>query len=130
MELLDIKCAECGADIAENPSKETETVLRKCIGVLQEDGVYAFFLYLAAEKKKESESVRHKAFAFMKDSTVFGNLFMNAGDDPLPAIREKLNDKLDDTLLVKELLERVLVYALYHTRAATKTVKARAEAEP
>lgn len=113
-QLLDMKCAECGAGIAK--AAKDEALLRKCLGILQEDGLYAFFLYLAAEKK---DQVKQKAFAFMKDDSVLGEILRDE-NDPLAAIRQKMSNKLDDILLVKELMERVLVYALYHTRAAAE----------
>lgn len=115
MEILDMKCAKCGSDIASIPGND-ETLITKALGILQEDGVYAFFLYLASRKKDPSNTIKDKVFNFLKQDEILGHIF-DPGKDTLSAIRDDLSDKLDELLFAKELLERTLVYARYHAKA-------------
>jgi len=108
MEILDMKCAEYGNNIA-SLSGIDETLITKSLGVLQEDGVYAFFLYLKT-KKEPGEKIKESAFEFLE-------LEKTAS---LDVVREKFKDNLDALLFAKELLERTLVYARYHSKANKK----------
>jgi hypothetical protein len=110
MEILDMKCAEYGEKIGREVS---EDLLRKSLGVLQEDGVYAFFLWC----KSKEEKIKENAFAFLKEDGVLNHLFTGEETDQLKAIRDKFKDNLDALLFAKELLERTLVYARYHAKA-------------
>ncbi|MBU1599027.1 hypothetical protein KKG61_02805 [bacterium] len=130
---LDLECASRGSEIAEGVFAElkeknkTENLLTKSLGVLQEDGVYAFFLYLASQGKEENgrkNSERKAAEACISKATDLlkgVGLPLNNANQVLQDIREKLADKLDFLLLAKQLLERTLVYARYHAKAKAKT---------
>ncbi len=107
MEILDMKCAECGGDIA-SISGIDETIITKALGVLQEDGVYAFFLYTASK----ADAIKTRAFSFLKDRGL-----LTDRTDVLTAVRDGFKENLDKLLLAKELLERTLIYARYHAKA-------------
>jgi len=115
---LDTKCAEYGNNIA-NISDNNETIINKSLGVLQEDGVYAFFLYLESrgnkEKKVTSEIKKH-TWGLIK------NIGMVSGDFSFDGIREKVTKNLDHLLFTKNMLERTLVYARYHAKALGKPI--------
>jgi len=111
MEILDMKCAKWGNKIG---SKMDETLITKSLGVLQEDGVYAFFLYCQA--KDERKSIGKTAFDFLKEDGVLKSL-LGTETDHLKVIRDKFKDNLDALLFAKELLERTLVYTRYHAKA-------------
>lgn len=108
--LLDMECAKKGCEISD---KSDEAILRKSLGVLQEDGVYAFFLFL---KYKNEEGIINKLYDFLKQDNILKDKF-GGETDTLKAVREKLADNLDQLFFVKELLERVIIYALYHSRS-------------
>lgn len=103
MEILDLKCAEFGYKIGQSAS---EDIIRKSLGVLQEDGVYAFFLWCASKAVK----IQEESFNFLKEEVIMKNILQDEVE-PLQAIRNKLKDNLDHLLFAKELLERTLVYA-------------------
>lgn len=109
MEILDMKCAEYGSKIASTAGID-ETLITKALGVLQEDGVYAFFLYTASK----ADAIRTLAFSFLKDR---GLLTDTDGADVLSVVRDGFRENLDNLLFAKELLERTLVYARYHAKA-------------
>lgn len=118
---LDHSCAEYGyrmaAEVYKEIGKNAENHITKSLGVLQENGVYAFFLYQVkkpgAERLKElaAELLRHEGFGPFHEVT-----------DPLEAVRgsqgkKGLVHRLDDLLLAKRLLEQALIYARYHVKA-------------
>jgi len=115
MEILDMKCAEYGNEIALAAGND-ETFITKVLGVLEENGVYAFFLYLSSLKNDHASKTKKIAFDFLKQKEILGQI-LNSEKDPLNAIRGSFTDKLDELIFAKELLERTLVYARYHAKA-------------
>lgn len=53
---LDRLCFACGTEIPLSDSKKNATVIQKAMGVLQEDGVFAFYIYLMSLEGKSDES--------------------------------------------------------------------------
>jgi len=103
---LDMKCAEAGCLVAQQVE---EKLINSSLGILQHDGVYAFSLYIKAQKKdailKEPCEKLLEAAALPKEY----------GDHNSP-----LYTNLDDIFLAKDILERMLVYARYHAKAKSK----------
>ena len=136
MEILDMECAKYGSIIADS-SENDETLIRKSLGVLQEDGVYAFFIYLCSTSEIAIK-VSLETFKFLKEQGIVTvdlitkfNAYMsetnpNQRKEKLKeyinsltnAIRNELADDIDKLLFTKELLERTLVYARYHAKAS------------
>jgi len=118
---LDQLCAKFGWKIADEVhqaiGKNAENHITKSLGVLQEDGVYAFFLYQASRGQREkpgADKLRDQAQGLLGKAGIKG--FENAGD-PLAAVRDHLASDLDQLLLAKRLLEQALIYARYHAKA-------------
>lgn len=126
-------CAQFGFQMAEQVNKElikssdTENLITKSLGVLQENGVYAFFLYLASkvkdgkDEKKASKAARtlaNKAAGLLANSPP---ALLKQGDykQAMEQIRRTggLADDIDNLLLAKRLLELALIYARYHAKA-------------
>lgn len=125
MGILDMRCAACGKEIIDKLSdelekKKIESIVGKSLGVLQEDGVYAFFLYLNSRKKDGGDIIDNCSFSFLKEDDI---LKAKIGDAPnsLQALRDKFKDSLDEFLFAKELLERTLTYARYHAKTLDNT---------
>lgn len=131
---LDRCCAQYGWRMAEQAKEKldsdtkgrnAETLITKSLGVLQENGVYAFFLYLASRGKKEREGAEAiKGIAAELLAEVQAPNFQLYFADPLLAVRgskeqkiDGLADDLDNLLLAKRLLEQALIYARYHAKA-------------
>ena len=129
MEILDMKCAEYGSKIVseiDNAAKERnkiETMITKTLGVLQEDGIYAFALYSESKsgetntEKKTAKLIYDKTFALLKADKI--GILPEKCNNFLVGIRQNLAEgkDLDKLFLAKELLERTLVYARYHAKA-------------
>lgn len=122
---LDRLCAQYGYQIADEVrqaiGKGAENHITKSLGVLQENGVYAFFLYQASRssEKAGAEKLRAQAHALLK---AVGIKPFDTENDSLAAVRGKgqtsgLANNLDDLLLAKRLLEQALIYARYHAKA-------------
>ena len=125
---LDRLCAEYGYRMAtgvyEAIHKNAENHITKSLSVLQEDGVYAFFLYQASRGKTErpgAECLKRLAAELFRQE---GIKPFDSIADPLEAVRGNkrmegggLADHLDELLLAKRLLEQALIYARYQAKA-------------
>jgi len=111
---LDRECAEYGYKIS-GIEKISEPLIRKSLGVLQEDGLYAFALYLysrGTSEKKVTQKIEGIILNFLKKLRIISN----EQNDLKKAIREEIARDLDKILLSKQVLERALIYALYHVK--------------
>ena len=114
---LDQLCAKYGYDMCQavntqfKDKSKTENLITKSLGVLQEDGVYAFFLYQVSRGKRE---LKEQAAKLLKAAKIKA---FQSPNDPLKAVRDELANDLDQLLLAKRLLEQTLIYARYHAKA-------------
>ena len=120
---LDYRCMEYGQEIGKINDSNLENNLRKALGVLQEDGVYAMFLWF----EKNASDVRKELIEFLnkKDENThvkLSNYFLDESksfeqnfDKFCNNLQEVARD-IDKLLFMKKLLERTLTYALYHAR--------------
>lgn len=115
MQNLDLKCAELAEKLGQGANKEREKLLTDATGVLQEHGLYAFFLFLKASERGKPQEVSGACERFLRDQGLLrdGHLF--------PGLKS-LGDRLDDLLFARDLLMQALVYARYHAKARTERV--------
>ena len=131
---LDYKCMEYAQKIIDSIDKsdkkkikELENNLRKALGVLQEDGVYAMFLWL----EKNASNVRKELVKFLNDedeedkdrNKIKIRKYLLNDDkkfreefDKFCEDLQKVATDIDKLLFMKKLLERTLTYALYHAK--------------
>ncbi|MGB9753838.1 MAG: hypothetical protein ACP5MD_00965 [Verrucomicrobiia bacterium] len=100
-----------------------DNTITKALGVLQENGVYACFLYLLAREKENGSVVVDEMLSLL------GGLFSEwkkpmrngqsdlSSDVVLKHITEKVTTDLERLLLAKETLEQMLIYARYGAKA-------------
>jgi hypothetical protein len=112
MQNLDLECARLGERLGQGASKERENLLTKSLGVLQEQGLYAFFVFLKASKRGKPEEVSSECERFLRDQRLLENKSTNLFD-----ALKILSDRLDDLLFARELVMQALVYARYHAKA-------------
>lgn len=112
MHNLDVKCAELAEKLAQGANKERENLLTDSIGVLQEQGLYAFFLFLKASKRGDPQPVNRECEAFLR----YQGLLKDGSNDLFKDLKS-LADRLDDLLFARDLLMQALVYARYHAKA-------------
>lgn len=117
---LDRLAAQHAQQIVKRIKKasDVESTITKALGVLQEHGVYACFLYLQA-KEKENGSVVVEEMLDLLDDLGFGwgRPTTNAVEAVLHHITETVTADLERLLLAKTTLEQMLIYARYGTKA-------------
>ncbi len=115
---LDAHCADCANSIVElsgsTRNKDLENRLNNALGVLQEDGFYAFYLFLKYRNLDQpTKNVWSLLRALLRHNTVGAPLPEGSDDDAVVQMTEDLR-KL---LLAKQLVERTLIYARYGLRS-------------
>lgn len=106
---LDRLCFSYGIKIPRN--KDDQNVIQKALGVVEEDGVFAFKIYLDSLKQSESNiatKINENIGKMLKEIDIVDNF----GDSTL----KELGSDLNKLFLTKELIERTLIYARYHAR--------------
>ena len=118
-ENLDLACARTGQAIAEKPSKELEKLVTSALAVLEEQGVYALFLFLKTRGGKAAPTIEQKVREFLKTTPQQAPLLSDDGD--VFALLQSMSEDLDKLLLARDLLRQTLVYARYHARGPQKS---------
>lgn len=118
-ENLDLACAKVGKTIAERPSKELENLITSALAVLEEQGIYALFLFLKTRGGSGAENVNQKIYEFLKVTPQQAPL-LSGNDDVFTSLQQMAKD-LDKLLLARDLVRQTLVYARYHARVPQKS---------
>lgn len=127
MKNLDYLCMEYGQKIPRD--KDSETLITKVLGVLQENGPYAMFLYL--EEKRNKESTRetgnncYNSLVGLLNEKEIKDFFGSAPPDnsKLEQISKwliEVSKDIDRLFFLKKILEQTLVYARYYSKALPK----------
>jgi hypothetical protein len=119
LENLDLACAKKGKTIAKSPSKELEKLVTNALAVLEEQGVYALFLFLKARGGKVAKEVKKNLYDFLKETPQQAPLLSDNGD--VFASLQQIGNDLDKLLLARDLVRQTLVYARYHARVPQKS---------
>ena len=121
MKNLDVLCAKTALQIedewkelSEKKKKSFLNNITNGISILQEDGIYAFYLFLKREKIK-SEIWNH-CRALLNDSSLKQIIAYDQGLEDENAVI-KMTENLDALLLAKDLIQRLLIYARYGIRS-------------
>ena len=118
-ENLDLACAKVGKTIAERPSKELENLITSALAVLEEQGIYALFLFLKTRGDNEAGNVSRKIYEFLKVTPQQVPL-LSGNADVFNSLQQMAKD-LDKLLLARDLVRQTLVYARYHARVPQKS---------
>jgi hypothetical protein len=118
-ENLDLACAKMGKTIAERPSKELENLVTSALAVLEEQGIYALFLFLKTRGGSGVENVNQKIYEFLKVTPQQAPL-LSDNADVFTSLQQMAKD-LDKLLLARDLVRQTLVYARYHARVPQKS---------
>ena len=118
-ENLDLTCAKVGKTIAERPSKELENLITSALAVLEEQGIYALFLFLKTRGGSGAENVNQKIYEFLKVTPQQAPI-LSGNADVFTSLQQMAKD-LDKLLLARDLVRQTLVYARYHARVPQKS---------
>lgn len=104
-------------------ASDIENTVTKALGVLQEDGVYACFLYLLAKEKAKGKTVVQEMLNLLQELGFGWNKPQKYGNDDIASsvilkhITDNVTQDLERLLLTKEILEQMLIYARYGAKA-------------
>ncbi len=108
-----INCCPKGPEI-----KDMENTVTKALGILQENGVYACFLYLLAKEDEKGKVVVDKMLDLLNQLNFgWGKPSDLSAEKVLHYINDKVVVNLERLLLAKETLEQMLIYARYGAKA-------------
>ncbi|HLG97828.1 MAG TPA: hypothetical protein VKX49_16055 [Bryobacteraceae bacterium] len=113
MQNLDVECAKLGRALTQLDKVDDKT-LTSALSVLEEQGVYACFLFLHAQGKDAGQRVSGKLADFLRKTPVESPLLGNG--DLFTALQTLAGD-LDKLLFARDLLRQALVYGRYHAKA-------------
>jgi hypothetical protein len=113
MQNLDMECAGLGRKLAQL-EKVDEKTLTSALGVLEEQGLYACFLFLNAQRKEAGRNVSAKLAEFLQQTPAGSPLL---GNRELFTALQALAGDLDKLLFARDLLRQALVYGRYHAKA-------------
>ena len=92
-------------------AKDLENFIQKLLGIVQEDGVFAFFIYLKANKNTCNEAKIENRIINLLNETLNKEL-----NETLESIKSLGND-INELLLAKSLIEKTLIYARYQAKS-------------
>jgi len=104
---LDQLCFEHGIKIPLSGEDNNEKTIQKLLGIIQEDGVFAFFIYLKANNYKDIENRMRDLLNETLDKEL---------NETLESIKS-LGDDINKLLLAKSLIEKTLIYARYQAKS-------------
>ena len=123
---LDLECAKIGENIISEAKKnnlkikELETLIQKSLGIIEEDGIYAFYVYLkskdAFRENSQGNIILKNIWKLLKNEKlklVIGEY----NEKEVENAFQKLCENLKNLIFVKTLIERALIYARYHAKA-------------
>lgn len=115
--LVDNNASKDSTGVKKAASAADNTVT-KALGVLQENGVYACFLYLLAKEKNNGGVVINEMLELLAELP-FGwrRPTEDSPENVLRHISEHVTVDLERLLLAKETLEQMLIYARYGAKA-------------
>jgi hypothetical protein len=126
---LDRLAAQHAQALIKDANDDIETTVTKTLGVLQEDGVYACFLYLLAREKENGKATVKEMLNLLEGLGFGWNKPMKNGqvdlspDVVLKHITDHVTQDLERLLLTKETLEQMLIYARYGAKARQESEK-------
>lgn len=87
----------------------------KSLGVLVNDGVYAYYLYWKAQTAKNKDYEKILIWKIAKSLSPF--VALNYSEEDQETFFQELSKDLRKLLFFREMLEKILIYARYHAKA-------------
>ena len=124
---LDRISAEMGFKLAKNfesedDARKLENLVTKALGVLIEDGLFAYVIWLKSRSENEKKYCR-KIIEVSSNLLKDERIALASKDDNSKDLQDMALDISTDiqkTLLARQLLERMLTYARYRAKALQK----------
>jgi len=103
----------------KNLKKKLKNNIEKSLGVLVNDGVYAYYVFCKAQDKEDQNGNFQKIFINLPIAKLKGFIISesnNHAENP-EEFFQNLSDNLNQLLFFRQLLEKSLIYARYHAKA-------------
>lgn len=100
-------------------SKELINNIDKALGVLVNDGVYAYYVYCKSQSNKTMEQIYVKDIVDKFEDIVGLNTALSHEDDKYDSFFSNLSKDIHKLLFFKDILEHTLIYARYHGKAVS-----------
>ncbi|RLI50870.1 MAG: hypothetical protein DRP09_19700 [Candidatus Thorarchaeota archaeon] len=97
-------------------ANECENSLRKVLGILSTEGVFASIIWIESKEDEESyRAVKYQISKFLHE--IFRNSRFSGSPDNLREEILNICDDISQMFFVKQILEQILTYALYRARS-------------
>ncbi|NSW90416.1 MAG: hypothetical protein HPY74_07025 [Firmicutes bacterium] len=107
-------------DIKDESNKSTRKNLAnhvdKALGVLTNDGVYAYYVFCLSKDKEDNKNKYSKIFIENPVNIIKSFLPSNYKNLKDEQFFQELSKNLHDLLFFRDLLEKALIYARYHLK--------------
>jgi hypothetical protein len=100
-------------------SKSFETEITKALGILVEDGPFAYFIWLKSQDKEPHQAMIIQTARILMELNLIKDISTDKDlkEELEKAFLEEISTDLTKTLFVKTILEKVLIYARYKAKA-------------
>lgn len=125
---LDFQAAKFSQQIIDETIKDNlidsssvENLVTKTLGVLQENGVYACFLYLQSRSSDKDKQISNSVMKNLFEMTELIGIkppVDSSSTDKLSFVLKDICKDLDTLFFTKQLWEQILLYARYGAKAA------------
>jgi len=88
-----------------------KNLIDKALGVLSNNGVYAYYVYIISQKSKEATEL------FLDNLKEIFDVIESYDPSAKENYFQKISEDLYKLLFLKQLLEKTLIYARYHAKA-------------
>ncbi|MGQ4875973.1 MAG: hypothetical protein ACP6IY_18050 [Promethearchaeia archaeon] len=116
---IDSLCAQYGFEIIKEGNFKKPTLINKALDVLQEQGLYAYFLFLDSRSTDEqylAKKISEKSFKLIKEIILKTNNNSSQSEDIYEELKKKILNNLDELFLTIQILEQMLIYAKFHIK--------------
>ena len=95
-------------------AKDMERIINKSLGILIEDGLLAYAIWLESENKDPHRVIIVSSLKLLTDTNLV------SGKNCLRKAMFEISTSIQKTLLARQLLERMLIYARYRAKSLQK----------
>ncbi|RUM58726.1 MAG: hypothetical protein DSY53_04275 [Persephonella sp.] len=95
----------------QSDKTKLRNLIDKSLGVLANNGVYAYYVYIISQKSNEATTL------FLDEMKDIFNIIGNYDTSNRENYFQHISQDLHKLLFLKQLLEKTLIYARYHAKA-------------
>ncbi len=110
---------------SKGASEEVRNIVNKAMGILQQNGIYAFFLWLEynGQKNKQTEKIHYYSMVMLKEYDLTVEEVKVKLEDRVEQVKDLINKdfSIDELYFMKSILQKMLTYALYKAKSIVST---------